>query len=92
MLFRSYDARTLKFVDPQAKLDYYVNFNASGRKDIEKLRGRYCLVIMDGEIFFTDGRDVEVLSLWEQEQTREVAIPAPITWKSVPKDATLILD
>ena len=62
------------------------------RKDIEKLQGRYCLVIMDGEIFFTDGRDVEVLSLWEQEQAREVAISTPIIWKSLPKDATLVLD
>ncbi len=88
----AYDAGTLKLVDPQAKVDYYVNFNASGRKDIEKLQGRYCLVIMDGEIFFTDGRDVEVLSLWEQEQAREVAISTPIIWKSLPKDATLVLD
>ena len=92
LLKTAYDAGTLKLVDSQAKLDYYVNFNASGRKDIEKLQGRYCLVVMDGEIFFTDGRDVEALSLWEQEQAREVAIPAPITWKSVPKDATLVLD
>ena len=88
----AYDAGTLKLVDPEAKLYYYVNFNASGRKDIEKLQGRYCLVVMDGEIFFTDGREVEALSLWEQEPAREVAIPAPITWKSVPKDATLVLD
>ncbi len=88
----AYDAGTLKLVDSHAKLDYYVNFNASGRKDIEKLQGRYCLVVMDGEIFFTDGRDVEVLSLWEQEQAREVAISTPIIWKSLPKDATLVLD
>jgi hypothetical protein len=88
----AYAAGTLTCVDPQAKLEYYVNFNASGRKDIEKLQGRYCLVVMDGEIFFTDGQDVGVLSLWDQDQAREVAIPTPIIWKSLPKDATLVLD
>jgi hypothetical protein len=88
----AYNAGTLKFVDPQAKLDYYINFNASGRKDIEKLQGKYCLVVMDGEIFLSNGQDVDVLSLWDQEQAREVAIPTPIVWKSVPKDATLVLD
>ena len=88
----AHHAGTLKLVNPQAKLDYFVNFNASGRKDIERLLGRYCLVVMDGEIFLTDGQDVGVLSLWDQEQAREVAIPTPIIWKTLPKNATLVLD
>ena len=65
--------------------DYYVNFNASGRKDVDKAQGKYILISIKGQMFFSDGSQV-----WDENSGYDLAILKPIEWKMIPKDAMII--
>ena len=80
-------------------LEYFREFNASGRRDVEKqeseLEGaKNIYVSMDGKLLFTDGREVSQLSCsWDLDTvSTDVIMPVPMTWKSVPEKAVVVED
>jgi hypothetical protein len=74
-------------------LDYYRDFNASARSDVDaQSRGhRYVLIVMDGHFDVTDGLEVERVAPPENDDAaREVAIDMPVAWKMVPADSFVL--
>src|SRR5262249_19999668 len=70
-------------------LDYYAEFNASGRADVEKQQPgyRYVLVVMDGRLRVTDGSTAVQIGPPAADQDRDCAVDAPVVWRVVPAGA-----
>ncbi len=73
-------------------LDYYEEFNASSRADVDAQSNStgWVIVTMDGQLKITDGTQAE--RLVPDDTTREVAIRTPIVWKTIPPGAVVIVD
>ena len=80
---------------PGGALEFFVEFNASSRRDLEAQAAAYpfLIVSLDGELLATDGRHVEWHSLLENFDTKntDLVLPAPVLWRTLPADARLIL-
>jgi hypothetical protein len=65
-------------------LDYFVEFNASGRGDVDaQVKGHpYVLISLDGRLKASDGA-----TAWEIRPNGDVVFPAPIAWSKVPDGA-----
>jgi hypothetical protein len=85
---------TLTLVSPYQSVDYYRDFNASTRADVEaQSRGaRYVLLVMDGHVDLTDGTTVDRILPLADDAAREVAIAVPVEWKEIPPSAKVIAD
>src|SRR5262249_7313980 len=72
-------------------LDYYEEFNASSRTDVDvqSKSSAWVIVTMDGELKIADGTHAE--RLVPDEATREVPIRAPIAWKTIPANAMFVV-
>lgn len=72
-------------ISPQGVVDYFREFNRSGRADVEQQSSgmAYVIVIIDGQLRVTDGRRVERLLAPEDDAPREVAIPIPVQWSAL---------
>lgn len=85
----------LTTIQPGQVMDYYHEFNANGRKEIEQAEGKYLIIVMDGQFFITDGEHVEDLNCWNSNELdcfREVAIPYPVSWELIPPSAFVMTD
>ena len=73
-------------------LDYYDEFNASTRADVDSQARSmaWVIVTMDGQLKISDGTSAE--RLVPIEPAREVPVRAPVAWKEIPAGANVILD
>ena len=64
----------------------YTEFNNSGRADVDRCKGKYLLVSMDGQVVATDGKTVETASCaWTDgigAAETDVVLPFPVMWKA----------
>jgi hypothetical protein len=93
-LVEDYRAGHLARLVSGASLDYYTAFHASSRAEVD-LRARatrFVLVVMDGQLLVTDGADVteQVRPPEDLLGAREVAVPAPVAWRTVPVGAFVV--
>ena len=84
-LIEAFKSTRLTVLAPGKSFDYYTNFNAGGRKDIQAAKGKFILISIKGQLFFTDGSEV-----WDKQPSRDLAIEKPVTWKAVPANAIVI--
>lgn len=85
-------------IEPGQSVDYYREFNASSRKEVEEQArreaGMYLVVSLDGQMPVTDGQRVETLScVWESGRGSagtDLAIPLPLKWKQLPDGARVV--
>jgi hypothetical protein len=94
-LVSAFRAGAASRVPAEGALDYFSEFNASTRADVEaQERGaRYVIVVMDGRADATDGTTVErVAADKDDDSTREVTIDAPVPWGTVPASALAVID
>ena len=84
-LIEAFKSTRLTVLPPGKSFDYYTNFNASGRKDIQAAKGKFILISIKGQMCFTDGSEV-----WDKQPARDLAIEKLVTWKTVPENATVI--
>jgi hypothetical protein len=75
-------------------LEYFDEFNASSRADVDAQTGSnpYVIVTMDGQLRLSDGTVAERVLPSGDDGSREVAIHAPIAWKPIPPGARVIVD
>jgi hypothetical protein len=76
-------------------LDYYRDFNASSRADVDAQShgARYVIFAMDGRLDVTDGADAERIRLTEDDDAaREVTLDVPVEWRVVPAGALVLAD
>jgi hypothetical protein len=85
-------AGRLTVVAAGATLDYYVEFNASGRADVEKQQPgyRYVLVVMDGRLRVTDGSTALQIGPPAADDDRDCAVEAAVAWRVVPAGAVVV--
>jgi len=84
-LIEAFKSKQLTVLPPGKRIDYYSNFNASGRKALQAAKGKFILISIKGQLVFTDGRDV-----WDVQPSRDLAIMKPVTWKTIPENAIVI--
>jgi hypothetical protein len=91
-LLEDYRAGRLTAAAAGAPLDYYVEFNASGRADVEKQASgyRFVLVAMDGRLRVADGSMALQLGPPAADEGRDCAIDAPVAWRAVPAGAVVV--
>ena len=84
-LIEAFKSKRLTVLLPGKSIDYYSNFNASGRKDIQATKDQFILISIKGQLVFTDGNDV-----WDVQPSRDLAIKQPVIWKTVPEKAIVV--
>ncbi len=84
-LIEAFKSKRLTVLLPGKSIDYYSNFNASGRKDIQATKNQFILISIKGQLVFTDGNDV-----WDVQPSRDLAIKQPVIWKTVPEKAIVV--
>ncbi|MBI4355859.1 MAG: hypothetical protein HY597_05400 [Candidatus Omnitrophica bacterium] len=94
-LITEYHARKLTMVKPGQAVDYYREFNASGRADVDRGHGNYFILSLDGRVLVTDGSRVEALDCtWGPRHSGcgDLVIPFPVRWQGVPPDGRIITE
>lgn len=82
----------LALLGPSGSLEYFAEFNASGRAEVERQAGRFVLVSMRGELRATDGARVEQLAFDDRHglRTSDLVVEAPLRWGLVPPGARVL--
>jgi hypothetical protein len=82
-------------VEPGASVDYYREFNASGRAEVDAVTEPYVFVSLSGQLLLTDGTRCENLGL-DPPATGTLgdagAFATPIRWGVVPAGAHVVTD
>jgi hypothetical protein len=84
-LIQAFKSKELTLLPAGKSLDYYTNFNASGRSEVQAAKGKFILISIKGQLCFTDGSEV-----WDKQPSRDLAIKKPVTWKTIPENAIVI--
>lgn len=93
-LVADFRAGLLAGIPARGSVDYYRDFNASSRADVEaQSRGyRYLIVVMDGRLDVADDADVERILPPQNDSVREVVLDVPVRWAQVPDGAIVLAD
>jgi hypothetical protein len=92
-LLADFQLDAMALVAGGGSLDYYRDFNASSRADVERQsRGYpYVIVAMDGRLDVTDGVEAERIVV-SDDTMREVALDVPVEWRVIPAGAIVLSD
>jgi len=88
----AFAAGALTLVPAHGALEFYRDFNASGRADVERDPAAWLLIALDGQLLASDGEQVLQLRVGDDEATRMLALPAPLQWRQVPAGAITLSD
>ena len=93
-LLEAFRRQALTPVPGYGAVDYYRDFNASTRAEVDAQSqgARFVLLAMDGAIDVTDGTNVDRILVPSDDAAREVAIEVPVPWKPVPPSAKVLVD
>ncbi len=94
-LIAAFKNKELTIIEPHKSVEYFREFNASGRKDVDEKEGKYFILSMDGQLLVTDGKAVENVNLCRSRdkispENTDLVIPLPIPWKMIPRAALII--
>jgi protocatechuate 3,4-dioxygenase beta subunit len=87
----------LTTIPPGKSIDYYREFNASGRADVDaqEKQGKYLIVSLDGVLRLTDGEGVEQVSCAWGRKTQaptDLVIPTPVPWRAIPSAGRIVAE
>ncbi len=88
-LRQAFAAQKLQYFEPGESIDYFIDFDDGGRFDPHVVKDKYLLLIVDGAVFATDGQQVYTISLEKPSADREVPLPTPLQWKTIPEKAVV---
>ena len=86
-LVRRMKAKTITTLEPGHSLESYEAFDgpSSSRADIDRAKGRYFLLALDGEVIVTDGDTFESLGAKTDGQTEsDLVLATPVPWEALP--------
>ena len=89
-LRQAFNAGKLHYFESGESVDYFIAFNDGGKFDPHDVKDNLLLLIVDGTIFPTDGQQVYRVSLDKLSVEREVPLPTPLQWKTIPDKATVL--
>jgi hypothetical protein len=94
-LVAAFHAEKLVRVPVGKHVDYYYPFigeeRSSNRAAVEKLKTKFVILSMDGELRVTNGEQTELLRCGEPGDA-DVSIPRPVTWHRVPFGGRIVSD
>ncbi|MGO9113280.1 MAG: hypothetical protein ACLP9L_28955 [Thermoguttaceae bacterium] len=75
--------------------DYYRELINNNRAYVDKLRGKYLIISLDGEQLLTDGAKVEQFNLeWRHgsgdHARTDLVIPSPVPWNTIPAHGRIV--
>ncbi|UIR57533.1 hypothetical protein LZQ00_06860 [Sphingobacterium sp. SRCM116780] len=92
-LITQYNNGTLKMIKPNEQQDYFINLDGDRNKMVLDDQNVFFIVTIDGQMKFTNGKDVALISLEnEEDQVRAIVFPLPATAKSVPENQLLFIN
>ena len=86
-LIAEHQAKALVSIPAGESIEYFREFNASGRADVDAVDTPYLFVSIMGQLFVTDGVRVENLLPME---AHAVYLRTPVAWSQVPDSARVI--
>jgi hypothetical protein len=88
----AFRADLLTRIPAHSAVEYYREFNASSRADVDaQARGfPYVIVTMDGWLDVTDDAEVERVLPPTDDSAREVVLEVPVRWAQVPAGAIIV--
>ena len=89
-LKNAFIARKLHDIDSDGSVDYFIDFNDDGKLNPRDVKDKFFMLVVDGTLFLTDGRQIYRLSLEKLMVEREVPIPSPPQFKTIPDNAIVI--
>ncbi len=78
-------------VEPKTSVDYYRDFNASTRSDVDAANAKHIIVSLGGELLVTDGTRVEGLEPKAPGEA-DFAVSSPVAWQAAPQGARVLQD
>lgn len=80
----------LTLIQPDSTYDYYRDFNASKKKDVQLKSGEFMFVSMDGQLLITNGSRIEHAHFDDRFfQTSSIFLPYPLIWKTIPTNSII---
>jgi hypothetical protein len=90
-LIDSFGSGKLKPIPAAGSIDYFVDFNGtSGLKAVKNATHQFIVLSIKGQIFTTNGKEAWAAVTKPERSTIELAIPRPVSWKSIPAGATVV--
>jgi|GEM_PF-1338351 len=93
LLTRQYNEVALEMIKPDELMDYYINLEGSDDELVLDHEPGFLIVTIDGQMKFTNGKDVELISLEnEADDVRAIVFPLPAPTKSIPEKQWISID
>ncbi len=90
-IFKKFKEDSLTMIKPNETLEYYRDWNGSGENVELKNREEYLIISIDGQLLFTDGVQLEHLTLNEADEAKRVVVlNYPVNHKTVPEKSLII--
>ncbi len=89
-IIEKFKNKNLIFVHPNDSIEYYTNFNSTGRNEIELGNKMFVLISLKGELILTDG-----LVVWQEKEfldkNLDLVIRRPVKWHAINKNSLILL-
>lgn len=83
-----YKNNQLTLIQPDSTFNYFRDFNASNKKDVQLKSGEFMFVSMDGQLLITNGSRIEHAHFDDRSiYTSCIFLPYPIIWKKIPSNS-----
>ena len=90
-IIKKYQDNSLTMIKPDETIDYYRDWNGSGETVELKNKDEYLIISVDGQFLFTDGEQIEHLTMNEtKEENRLIVLNYPISHLSIPEKSVII--
>lgn len=90
-IIKKYQDNSLTMIKPDETIDYYRDWNGSGETVELKDNDKYLIISFDGQLLFTDGEQIEHLTMNEtKEENRVIVLNYPISHLSIPEKSVII--
>lgn len=90
-ILKKFKDNSLTMIKPNETVEYYRDWNGSGEKVESKNKEDYLIISVDGQLLFTDGEQLEHLTLNQADETKRVIVlNYPINHKTISEKSLII--
>ncbi|MBS2006522.1 MAG: hypothetical protein JST01_05750 [Cyanobacteria bacterium SZAS TMP-1] len=84
---------SLTKIAPGKSFEYFITFNGGNHLRMEESRANYVIIVMDGHIAFSDGKEVQLVYRSMQDSLKgEVPLHTPVRARTLPEKANILFD
>lgn len=90
-ILKKFKDNSLTKIKSNETLEYYRDWNGSGEKGELKNKEEYLIISVDGQLLFTDGEQLEYLTLDKADEAKRVIVlNYPINHKTISEKSLII--